>query len=109
MNIDLKGLKLAIIGGNSPCKQILEILLGPGLKELDLKVLVVADTLTKVEGIKYAQEKGVFTTMDYEEVCKLSNMDVILKLKNDEMLSCIMEKGHIIFKFFKIRRRKTEY
>ena len=92
MNIDLKGLKLAIIGGNSPCKQILEILLGPGLKELDLEVVVVADALTQVEGIKYAQEMGVFTTMDYEEVCKLSGMDVILKLKNDEILSCMLEK-----------------
>ncbi|MCK5695123.1 MAG: PAS domain S-box protein [Desulfobacula sp.] len=92
MNLDLKGLKLAIIGGNSPCKQILELLLGPGLKELDLQVLVVADTLTQVEGIEYAREKGVLTTIDYEEVCKLSGMDVILKLKNDEILSCILEK-----------------
>ena len=92
MNIDLKGLKIAIIGGNSPCKQILEILLGPGLKELDIQVLVVADTLTQIEGIKYAREKGVFTTMDYDEVCKLSGIDVILKLKNDEILSCILEK-----------------
>ena len=92
MNIDLKGLRVAIIGGNSPCKQILEILLGPGLKELDIQVLVVADTLNKVEGIKYAQEKGVFTTMDYGEVCNLSGMDVILKLKNDEILTCMLEK-----------------
>ena len=92
MNIDLKGLSLAIIGGNSPCKQILEILLGPGLKDLDIKVVVVADTLTRVEGIKYAKEKGVFTTMDYKKVCDLTGMDVILKLKNDEILSCILEK-----------------
>ncbi|MBU0464346.1 MAG: PAS domain S-box protein, partial [Proteobacteria bacterium] len=92
MNIDLKGLKIAIIGGNSPCRQILEILLGPGLKELDLQVLVVADTLTQVEGIKYAQEMGLFTTMDYNDVCNLSGIDVILKLKNDEILSCILEK-----------------
>ena len=80
MNIDLKGLKIAIIGGNSPCKQILEILLGPGLKELDLKVVVIADTLTQVEGIKYAREKGLFTTLDYNQVCELSGIDVILKL-----------------------------
>ena len=92
MNIDLKGLSLAIIGGNSPCKQILEILLGPGLKDLDIKVVVVADTLTRVEGIEYAKEKGVFTTMDYKKVCDLTGMDVILKLKNDEILSCILEK-----------------
>ncbi len=92
MNIDLKGLKIAIIGGNNPCKQILEILLGQGLKELDLQVLLVADTLTQVEGIKYAQEKGIPVTMDYGQICKLSGMDVILKLKNDEILSCILEK-----------------
>jgi len=92
MNIDLKGLKIAIIGGNSPCKEILEILVGPGLKELDLKVLLIADTLTKVEGIQYAREQGVPTTMDYNEVCKLSGIDVILKLKNDEILGCILEK-----------------
>ena len=92
MNIDLKGLKIAIIGGNSPCKEILEILMGPGLKELDLKVLLIADTLTKVAGIQYAKEQGIPTTMDYNEVCKLSGIDVILKLKNDEILSCILEK-----------------
>ena len=92
MNIDLKGLKIAIIGGNSPCKQILEILLGPGLKELELQVLLIADTLTQVEGIKYAQEKGLSTTKDYNQICKLSGIDVILKLKNDEILSCILEK-----------------
>jgi len=92
MDIDLKGLKLAIIGGNSPCKKILELLLGPGLKELGHKVVLVADTLTRVDGIKYAQEKGVPTTTDYQEVCGLSGIDVILKFKNDEMLSCILEK-----------------
>jgi PAS domain S-box-containing protein len=92
MNMDLKGLKIAIIGGNHPCKQILEILLGSGLKELGHKVLVVADSLTQVEGIKYAREKGVPTTMNYQEVCNLSGIDVILKLKNDELLSCMLEK-----------------
>ncbi|NOX35779.1 MAG: PAS domain S-box protein [Deltaproteobacteria bacterium] len=92
MNIDLKGLKIAIIGGNSPCKQILKILLGPAIKELDLKVLAVADTLTQAGGIQYARDKGIFTTSDYEELCRLSGIDVILKLKNDEILSCMLEK-----------------
>ncbi|RLB98181.1 MAG: PAS domain-containing sensor histidine kinase, partial [Deltaproteobacteria bacterium] len=92
MNIDLKGLKIAIIGGNSPCKEILEILMGPGLKELEIEILMVADTLTQVEGIKYAQKKGVLTTIDYQEVCALSGIDIILKLKNDEILSCILDK-----------------
>jgi len=92
MNIDLKGLKIAIIGGNKPCKQILELLTGKGLKELELQVLMVADNLTITEGIKYADEIGVPTSINFDDVCKLSDIDVILKLKSDELLSCILEK-----------------
>jgi len=92
MNINLKGLKLAIIGGNSPCKEILEMLLGSRIKDLDINVLIVADTLTQTSGIKYARKMGVPTTNDYLDVCKLSGMDVILKLKNDALLSCMLEK-----------------
>lgn len=92
MKIDLKGLKIAIIGGNDPCEKILEILLGPGIKELDLTVLVVADTLTQVKGIEYARERGVVTTTDYEDICRISGIDVILKLKNDKRLSSILGK-----------------
>ncbi len=92
MNIDLKGLKIAIIGGNSPCKQILEILLGPGLKEQAPEVIMMADPLEISEGIKYAQQIGIPTTVNYNDICTLTGIDLILKLKNDEMLSCILEK-----------------
>ena len=92
MYLDLKGSKILIIGGNNPCKQILEILLGPGLKELAPEVLAVADTLTHSEGITYAREKGIMIITDYSEICKFSGIDVILKLKNDKALSCILEK-----------------
>ncbi len=92
MYLDLKGLKIVIIGGNNPCKQILEILLGPGLKDLATEVLAVADTLTHSEGIIYAREKGIMIIKDYSDICKLSSVDVILKLKNDKTLSCILDK-----------------
>jgi len=92
MYLDLKELKIVIIGGNSPCKQILEILLGPGLKELAPEVIAIADTLTHSEGIAYAREKGIMVITDYSEICKLSSIDVILKLKNDKTLGCILDK-----------------
>ncbi len=92
MNIDLEGLRLAIIGGNSPCREILEILLSPEMEELNLKILVVADTLSQSEGVVYASENGVFTTSDYEDVCNVFGISVILKFKNDEILGCILEK-----------------
>ncbi len=92
MNINLKDLKIAIIGGNSPCQQILKLLLGPGLKEMAPKVLLVADTLKQSEGIVFAKKNGIPVTDKYEDVCSMFGIDVILKLKNDEILSCILEK-----------------
>jgi len=92
MNIDLKGLKIAIIGGNDPCRQFLEILLGDGFKEQAPEVVLMADPLHLTDGVKYAQEKGIPTTTSYDDVCNMKGIDIILKLKNDEMLSCILEK-----------------
>lgn len=92
MNFNLKGLKIAIIGGSDPCCEILDILAGPGLKELDIKVLVVADTLKNTRGFIRAKALGIPTTTDYEQVCALAQVDLILKLKNDELLICILEK-----------------
>jgi len=92
MNIDLKGSKIAIIGGSSPCKEILEILTGPGLSGFDIEVMAVADSLKKVEGISYAQDIGITTTSDYNDLCKIKDLDIILKLKHDEMLASILEQ-----------------
>lgn len=92
MNFNLKGLKIAIIGGSDPCCEILDIFAGPGLKELGIKVLVVADTLKNTRGVIRAKALGIPTTTDYEQVCGLTQVDLILKLKNDKLLSCILEK-----------------
>ncbi len=92
MNFDLKGLKIAIIGGSDPCSEILDILTGPGLKELEIQVLMVADTLTRVKGITRAKALGIPITSEYEQLCSLSGVNLILKLKNDEILCCILEK-----------------
>jgi PAS domain S-box-containing protein len=92
MYFDLKGLKLAIIGGGDPCAEILELLAGPGLKDLGIQVLMVADTIQIVRGIARAGEFNIPTSSDYNAVCELSGLDLILKLKNDDLLSCILEK-----------------
>jgi PAS domain S-box-containing protein len=92
MYLNLKGLKIVIIGGNSPCRQILEMLLGPELKELDPKVIAVADTMTYLEGITYARERGIKIISDYRDICNLSDIDLILKMKNDDALNPILEK-----------------
>jgi PAS domain S-box-containing protein len=92
MNFNLKGLKIAIIGGSDPCSEILDILTGEGLKELDIQVLMVADTLANTRGVMHARDLGLPITTDYAQVCGLGGLDLILKLKNDEILACILEK-----------------
>ncbi|MBU1195940.1 MAG: PAS domain S-box protein [Proteobacteria bacterium] len=92
MKIDLKGLNIAVIGGNKPCRQILEVLLSPEMKELNYKILVVSDTYAQADGVQYAKSHGIPTTSDYEDVCTIFGIDIILKFKNDAILGCILEK-----------------
>ncbi len=92
MNFNLTGLKIAIIGGSDPCGEILDILTGPGLKEHGITVLIVADTLENTRGMVRAKALGLPTSSDYKQVCALEGIDLILKLKNDEILACILEK-----------------
>jgi len=92
MYFDLKGLKLAIIGGGDPCREILDRFTGPDLRGLNIQVLMVADTIEISKGIIRARELNIPTTKDYHAVCNLPGLDLILKLKNDDLLSCILEK-----------------
>jgi hypothetical protein len=93
MVFHLKGLKLAIIGGSEPCHEILDRLTGPGLRDLGIQVLMVVDSVAIVKGIARANELGIPTSTDYNDVCNLSGLDLILKLKNDALLPCILEKS----------------
>ena len=92
MFFDLRGIKIAVIGGSDPCAEILDLLTGPGLKSLGVEVKMVADTLLNTNGTRKARDLGIPVAMDYQQVCDLSGLDLILKLKNDELLSCILEK-----------------
>ncbi len=91
MNFDLRGLKIAIIGGSDPCAEILDRLAGPGLQELGMKVEMVADTLSNNRGVAKARELGIPVTTQYAHVCELKELDLILKLKNDETLTPLLE------------------
>lgn len=92
MYFDLKGLKLAIIGGGEPCCEILDRFTGQDLSALNIQVLMVADTIEISKGIIRARELNIPTTKDYHQICHLSGLDLILKLKNDNLLPCILEK-----------------
>ncbi len=92
MKTNLKGANIVVVGGGNPCREILETLTGKGLKELGCRVLLVVDPLDRVEGIQYAKQIGIKTSNNYDDICELPFVDLILKLKNDELLGCVLDK-----------------
>ena len=90
--IKLNGLNIAIIGGSFPCREILQLLLGDGLKDLNCKILAVADSFDKLEGMKYAEKHHLLTTNNYSDIFKLENLDLILKFTRDKYFNAILQK-----------------
>lgn len=90
---DLKGLNIAIMGGSYPCREILQLLVNDSLKDLGCNVLGVADPFNRVEGIIYAKAKKIFNTNNYNDILKLENLDLILKISQDKKVNNIIEKA----------------
>ncbi len=91
MNLDLNGLTIAIIGGNDPCARMIDHLTGPKLEDLGLTVVMVADTLVNSKGLEKARQLRIPFTNVYSDMCRIKNLDLILKLKNDETLPPVLE------------------
>jgi len=85
--MNLKGLNIAIMGGSNPCREIIELLLSEGLKELNCTILAVADTFTRAEGIKFAEKHRISTLNNYDDILKLENLDLILQLSKNETIA----------------------
>ena len=80
----LQNSNIAIIGGGRVCKAILEIVLGEDLIDHKLNILGVADIDDKAEGLVYAREKGIFTTLDYGELYNIEGLSLIIELTGDD-------------------------
>ncbi len=91
--IDFRGLNIAIMGGSYPCKELLQLLLSDSLKELDCKILAVADSFSRVKGMKYAKAHKLFTTHVYADLFEIENLDLILKISQDHKVAAIIEKA----------------
>ena len=91
MNIELKNLNIAIICGNLICKEIIRILLGNNFQKANIKIMAVADS-NNTEGIKYADEKNIFTTTNFGDIFQLKDLNLIIKLsKNDDLNKIILK------------------
>ncbi len=64
----LQNSNIAIVGGGRVCNAILEIVLGENFLKQKLNISGVADINDKAQGLTYAREKGIFTTLDYRDL-----------------------------------------
>ncbi len=92
MKIEFKNLNIAIIGGDSTCKAILQILLGENFQKYNIKISGVVDS-EKSKGVKFAKEKGIFTTAEYQDIFKLKGLNLIVKLTKNDGLTKLIEKS----------------
>lgn len=75
-----KGLKVAIVGGSIGCKAIMDMIFAETLRQLHMEIIAVADINPEAPGYRYAQENGIYTTMDYRDLYKLKDLNMILEL-----------------------------
>ncbi len=75
-----KALKVAIVGGGTGCKAIMDIIFAERLSQLRMKLIGVADTTPNAVGCQYAREKGIYTTRDFRDLYKLKDLNLIIEL-----------------------------
>ncbi len=80
-------LKVAIVGGGSGCKAIIEMILAKKLRQLRMKPIGVADINPNAVGYCYAQEKGIYTTQNYRDLYELEGLNLIVELTGQEALA----------------------
>ena len=77
---------IAIIGGGSRCKSLLEVMLNDADPTEAPRILGVADTNTQAAGMQLAREKGIYTTTDFRELVTIEDLDLILEITTDKVL-----------------------
>jgi len=74
---------IAIIGGGKFCKQLLQLLFSEHFDEQRPSILGVADIDAQAEGFLLARQMGIFTTLDYHELYRLKDLQVLMELTAD--------------------------
>lgn len=104
------------------CKSILQLLYSKNLQSQRPNILGVVDIDGNAECLKFAKEKGIYTTSDYKDLFKLKELDLILELTKDENLRQTIKRtkpngvtliDHFdavqVWNFFQLEKEKTKF
>ena len=76
-------MNIAVIGGGTRCKRLMEVVEQHTFREMNPKVVAVADLDDQAPGFVKAKEKGLFVTHDYNDFLKRDDIDLIIELTGD--------------------------
>jgi len=77
-------LNVAIVGGGPGCKAIMEMIFEKKLSQLRMKLIGVACTNPRAVGFQYAQDMGIYTTRNYDDLFGLQDLHMIIELTGRE-------------------------
>ena len=81
----LNNSNIAVVGGGRVCKAMLKILMGNNFHQ-KMAILGVADINEQAEGLVYAREKKIFTTLNYRDLYNIEGLDLIIEVTGDDRL-----------------------
>jgi len=86
-------MNIAVVGGGTRCKRLIEVFERHTFQEINPRVVAVADLKDDTPGIIKAKEMGLFVTRDYNDFFKREDIDLIIELTgNMDIYNDILSK-----------------
>jgi len=86
-------MNIAVVGGGSRCKRLIEVIAQHEFQEINPRVVAVADLKDDSPGFIKAREDGLFVTHDYNDFFKRDDIDLIIELTgNMDIYNDILSK-----------------
>jgi PAS domain S-box-containing protein len=83
---NIEKFKIGIVGGGRRCRELLESVFSEKDAASRPEILGVADTNDEAVGLRYAREKGIFTTNDFRDLLDIEELELVLELTQDDEL-----------------------
>jgi two-component system, NtrC family, sensor kinase len=86
-------MNIAVVGGGSRCKRLIEVIQRHAFQEIDPKVVAVADLNADAPGYVKAKNIGLFVTHDYNDFFNRNDIGLIIELTgNMDIYNDILSK-----------------
>lgn len=82
--LEKPAIHVALVGGGSASRFFLELIRSGDFPYLKINLMGVCDTDPEAEGLKIAQEMGIFTTSDFRDLFSIKPLDYILELTGNK-------------------------